>query len=208
MNSYNDILDYFPSEEMKRKIEGIVYVIDDLSHKTPVTGFHYSFYVPGWIGMIQMSAVEGRMRRFAEKPFYKGMNYYEFANWIIEQSKEVASLHNETASGSNETVILQNEAIIRVFMVMTTLWINYSPEISRHCNIYYSKDILISPAGLVYKCLEENLKELGYTNAAQTQDSDHGIKDSVKDFLYRILGFIINIVILALIFGLLGAIFG
>ena len=157
----------------------------------------------------QMMNVENRMSRFAEKPFYRGMNYYEFGDWIVDQSKRVVTLHYKTASGEKESVQLQNEAIIRVFMVMTSLWINYFPEISNHCNIKYREKDLISPAGLVYRGLEENLKVLGYSdNNLQTQELDSFTKDGVKGFGYMILGFIINIFSLALIFSLLCAIFG
>ena len=50
MNSFNNILDMFPEREMKDNLNDIIVVIDELSHKTPVVGFHHSFYVPGWIG--------------------------------------------------------------------------------------------------------------------------------------------------------------
>ncbi len=209
MNNCNNILDYFPSLEMKRKIEDIVYVIDDLSKKPPVTGFHYSFYVPGWIGVFQMMKTEKRMSRFASKQFYRGMNYYKFAEWIVDKSEEVASLQKRTASEDTETVKLQNEAIIRVFIVLTSLWLNHFPEISKHCNIKDEGNTFISLARFVFNGLEKNLNELGYSdNSQQLQGYIKGFEEETKDFSYKFLGFVINVIILALFFSLLSTIFG
>lgn len=47
MNSVNNILDMFPEREMKDKLNDIIIAINELSQKTPVVGFHHSFYVPG-----------------------------------------------------------------------------------------------------------------------------------------------------------------
>ena len=62
---------------------------------------------------------------------------------------------------------------------------------------------------MVYKGLEENLKELGYEQSDDSgQGSNSSVKDDAKGCLYSIAGYILNILLLAAIFGLLGAIFG
>ena len=210
MENVNNILDMFPTREMKDKLNDIVYVINELSQKTPVVGFHHSFYVPGWIGFFQLMAVESKMNKFASKVFCRNMNYFEFGDWIIKKSGEIATLQQQTSADDQESRKSQNDAIIRVFKVMTALWMNYLPEVSTHCNIKYTENTLISPAGLVYKGLEENLKELGYSEQTNDngQSSKSSIKNEAKDFLYNIAGYILNIILLAAIFGLLGAIFG
>ena len=76
-------------------------------------------------------------------------------------------------------------------------------------SIKYTENTLISPAGMVYKGLEENLKELGYGQSDDSSnDSKSSVKDEAKGCLYSIAGYILNILLLAAIFGLLGAIFG
>lgn len=209
MNSFNNILDMFPTREMKDKINDIIVVINELSQKTPVVGFHHSFYVPGWIGFFQIMAVESKMNKFASQSFCRNLNYFEFGDWIIDKSKEIAELQKGMTTDDTQMTQSQNEAIIRVFKVLAALWMNYLPEVSTYHSIKYTENTLISPAGMVYKGLEENLKELGYE---QSDDSKHASKSSVKDdakgCLYSIAGYILNILLLAAIFGLLGAIFG
>ena len=176
----------FPEREMKDKLNDIIIAINELSQKTPVVGFHHSFY-----------------------PFCRNMNYFEFGDWIINKSKEIADLQKRTASDDQQMTQSQNEAIIRVFKVITALWMNYLPEVSTYHSIKYTENTLISPAGMVYKGLEENLKELGYGQSDDSSnDSKSSVKDEAKGCLYSIAGYILNILLLAAIFGLLGAIFG
>ena len=75
MNNVNNILDMFPEREMKDKLNDIIIAINELSQKTPVVGFHHSFYVPGWIGFFQLMAVESKMNKFASQPFCRNTNY-------------------------------------------------------------------------------------------------------------------------------------
>mgnify|MGYP007106396457 CR=1 FL=1 len=70
----------FPEREMKDKLNDIIIAINELSQKTPVVGFHHSFYVPGWIGFFQLMAVESKMNKFASQPFCRNMNYFEFGS--------------------------------------------------------------------------------------------------------------------------------
>ena len=209
MNSFNNILDMFPTREMNDKINDIIIVINELSQKTPIVGFHHPFYLPGWIGFFQIMAVESKMNKFASQSFCRNLNYFEFGDWIIDKSKEIAELQKGMTTDDTQMTQSQNEAIIRVFKVLAALWMNYLPEVSTYHSIKYTENTLISPAGMVYKGLEENLKELGYE---QSDDSEHASKSSVKDdakgCLYSIAGYILNILLLAAIFGLLGAIFG
>ena len=209
MNSFNNILDMFPKREMKDKINDIIVVINELSQKTPVVGFHHSFYVPGWIGFFQIMAVESKMNKFASQTFCRNMNYFEFGDWIINKSKEIVDLQKEMTTDDTQLAQSQNEAIIRVFKVMTALWMNFLPEVSTYHSIKYTENTLISPAGMVYKGLEENLKDLGYEAGDDSgQASKSSVKDEAKGCLYSIAGYILNILLLAIIFGILGAIFG
>lgn len=209
MENFNDILDMFPSKEMKEKLNEVIIAIDELSRKTPVVGFHHSFYVPGWIGYIQQMFVESKMNKYASGKFCQNMNYYEFGDWIIDKSKEVTDIQMQTAAEDKTMSQTQAEAIARVFNVISALWINCCPEISTYCNIEYEDNTLISPAGIVYKGIENNLIELGIDNNETVKgSSEPEFKERAKNMFYMFAGYIINIILLASIVGILGAIFG
>ena len=209
MENYNDILDMFPSKEMKEKLNEVIIAIDELSRKTPVVGFHHSFYVPGWIGYIQQMIVESKMNKFASGKFCQNMNYYEFGDWIIDKSKEVADIQIQTAAEDRIMSQTQNEAIARVFNVISALWINCCPEISTYCNIKYGEDKLISPAGLVYNGIEENMEKIGFEDKKISEKKNGpGFLESAKGMFYMFAGYILNIILLASIIGIISAIFG
>ena len=209
MENYNDILDMFPSKEMKEKLNEVIIAIDELSRKTPVVGFHHSFYIPGWIGYLQQMIVESKMNKFTTQKFCRNMNYYEFADWIVDKSKEVVNLQKQTAAEDIALAQTQTEAIARVFDVLSALWMNCYPEISTYYNIKYEEDKLISPAGVVYRGIENSLKELGLEGTEDGKGkSGPGFKESAKNMFYMFVGYILNIILLASIIGLVRAIFG
>lgn len=92
MSDYSNILNLFPDQELKNRIETILVATEEISKKERVSGFHHRFYVPGWIGLIQQSIVENKMNKFVVQPFYDEKNYYEYGDWLIEQSKTIAEL--------------------------------------------------------------------------------------------------------------------
>ena len=209
MENFNDILDMFPSKEMKEKLNEVIIAIDELSRKTPVVGFHHSFYIPGWIGYLQQMIVESKMNKFTTQKFCRNMNYYEFADWIVDKSKEVVNLQKQTAAEDIALAQTQTEAIARVFDVLSALWMNCYPEISTYYNIKYEEDKLISPAGVVYRGIENSLKELGLEGTEDGKGrSGPGFKESAKNMFYMFAGYILNIILLASIIGLIRAIFG
>lgn len=209
MENKKDIVELFSSQEMKNKVEDIIRVIDELSQKTPVIGLHYRFYVPGWIGAIQQSVVEGKMAKVGKQPFCNNMNYFEFGDWIIQISNELVKLYSENKGNDEEQNKEQAEAIIRLCTVLAALWTNCYPEISTYCNIKYDENTLISAAGLVYEGLKENLKSLGYEeNEEPKRNTGMNLGGEFKSMLYRLVGMFLNILILAAIFGVIEAIFG
>ena len=200
MKKYSDVLDFFSSIEMKCRIEDLVYVIDALSEKTPVRGFHYSFYLPGWIGYFQRCLVKNEMRRFSTQNFYKNLDYLEFGHWIVDVSKEIARLQQETQAKNSEIAQLQTAAIIRIFEVLTALWINYCPEIST-----YNKDS--SPAASVFNGLSANLRCIGYEEKKTIEDYAPFPQNISVSFSYRVLGYLLNTLLIAVFLGIICTIF-
>ena len=212
MDNYKNFLDIFTSDDVKNKMSDIVKVTEELAQRTPTIGFHHNFYVPGWIGVIQMMFVENKMGNFSKEPFYDGKNYYEFGNWIINTANDVAELHvankPEDYYDNNESFELQSKGIVHAFNVMTNAWIACCPEVATYRNLKYTADTVISPAGMVFKSLEANLKNLGYPQSSNEHcGNESSIKEETKGFLYQMAGYILNILLFAAIFGIIGSIF-
>ena len=64
-----EILLLFPDGMLKNNLRELIVANDSLANKEPVYGFHYKFYVPGWIGFIQECVVESKMQKFNEKEY-------------------------------------------------------------------------------------------------------------------------------------------
>lgn len=143
MRKFNSILDIFPSDEMKEKVNEIVIVIDDLSRRLPVLA----------VKNINIHDTE----------FYDGMTYQEFANWICNLSKEMAKkMMSQESEYSAEIFEEQKRALIRLFDVLTVLWWKCYPGIATELNIITISGTRTSLTGVVFKALSENLKVLGY----------------------------------------------
>ena len=211
MSDYSAILDLFPEGELKNRILELLEAAFSISQKTPVIGFHHRFYVPGWIGLIQESVVEKKMNRFVEQPYYKNMNFYEFGNWFSLGSKEVADLQIKSKELYNTDVdeyTKQCNAINTLYMMLLNLWIDSCPEVATYCNQAYTENTLISPAGLMHKNLCTFLKPIGFKESEAKSSSGKRFIEDVKGGLYFIAGYLINILLLAGIFGLGSLIFG
>lgn len=209
MSDYSNILNLFSDQEIKSHIESILVATEEVAKKERVSGFHHSFYVPGWIGLIQQSIVEKKMDKFVTQPFYGGKNYFEYADWLIEQSKTIADLQVKfKPEGENIDDTYENQcgAIRKLFNLALNEWIDVCPEVALYCNKKYTENTLISAAGIVQNAYTENLKSIGYV--VLPSKSDKKFTDEIKGGLYFIAGYILNILILAAIFGLGSLIFG
>lgn len=209
--SIDVIIEGFPIKEQE-KLKEIVAAINDLALRTPVIGiFHPRFYVPGWIGFIQLQFTEGKMETEAKKPFYKGMNYYEFADWILTMAKNLAELHKETKSTYGETDLKkykeQSDQIIKLIKALIEVWIQCYPEIATIVNRELKDGRQFSLAGLVYLGSKEILDPIGYMNIGNGS-SKTSFGEDMKDTFYQILGIICNGIVLFTIGGLLSLIFG
>ena len=209
MSDYSNILDLFSDQEIKSHIETILVATEEVAKKERVSGFHHSFYVPGWIGLIQQSIVENKMDKFVAQPFYGGKNYFEYADWLIEQSKTIAELqvkYKPEGENIDDTYENQCGTIRKLFNLALNEWIDVCPEVALYCNKKYTENTLISAAGIVQNAYTENLKSIGYV--VLPSQSDKKFTDEIKGGLYFIAGYILNVLILAAIFGLGSLIFG
>lgn len=205
MDDYSIELEQFSSKELKDKVTEIVTAINKLSKKIPVVGFHPKFYIPGWIGLIQLINAESKMESFASKEFCNGMDYKDFGIWIGSMADEVVELYEKEET---ENLELQHEIIVGLFHCLLNVWIKCCPEVSTHCNIEYENNTKISLAGLINKRLEYKLSSFGYNKGKETEISfTEDLKGCLGDTVYKLLGIIINVLTLVIIAGLIDLIF-
>ncbi len=204
MNDRIAILESFTSQEMKEELAKLMDIIDDLAKRTPIVGIHHRFYVPGWIGFFQQVIVERKMDKIAEESFScAGMNYYEFGDWIINKSVEIAEMQSKSLDTDPDVVSTQNEIINRIFTELTTIWAHVIPEISSYSNIQYTENSTISRHGFVLKGLEQTLEKLGRAKFRISRSDEPSFKEEAKQTGYWFAGYIINILLFAAIIGLL-----
>lgn len=209
MSEYSDILGLFSDPELKNRIESILVATDAISKKESVSGFHHRYYVPGWIGLIQQSIVEKKMNKFALQPFYGEKHYLEYADWLIDQSKTVAELqvkYRPEGDRVDDSYEKQCKVIRKLFSYALNVWIDACPEVALYCNREYTENTLISAAGIVQNAYEKNLKPVGYY--VIKSKSDRKFTDEIKGGFYYIAGYILNVLIVAAIFGIGSLIFG
>lgn len=200
----------FDSDEINKIISELIDAANTISKKEPTIGFHHKFYVPGWIGGIQIWCVERKMSAFEKTVFYKDKNYLDFANWIIDSSKKLADLHTKNIetddSKDKERTRQQSNAIIYILAEITNAWYNCAPEVASICNRKYTKNTMISLAGIVRFAVEDNLKPIGCPQSPRNHEQS--FKEDLKDIRDIVLTYICNLILLSLILGLGRLIFG
>ena len=202
----NEILSIFPNGKLKTILQEIIVANGSLSNKQPVYGFHFKFYVPGWIGFIQECIVESKMQKFYKTPFYADRGYIDFANWIVDKASEVAKCYNEIETLKNEDKIACKKMVINIFNATIENWMECCPEIATYCNIDFDGNVRISPMGFVHYRLASSLKNFGYTQF-DSNTSKSSLFSEVKAQGMYIIGYILNVILLACIWGILIAIF-
>ncbi len=204
MENKTQILDSFSSTVVKDFLSKLITAIEVLAAKQPVVGFHHRFYVPGWIGFIQLSIVEHKMNKYENENFYGGMTYIDFANWIINSSKQICELQLAEVERLNnrESEIFQQQAniIIEVFNMIAENWYQCAPEVASICNRPYTDGTTISVVGIVYHALEDNLKPLGYPQSIKKQPIYEG--PSFSDIGNHLLAMVCNMVLLGVVLSI------
>lgn len=187
--------------------------METLSHRQPVTGFHHRFYVPGWIGSIQWFIVGSKMDKWCKQPFYKDKDYYEFADWIGDTAHTLHDyLNNPETKGRVDYEQHSNEIVSTIHLLMV-IWAECSPEVASFTDRDYRDDATgqeyrVSIGFLLNKRVEYEIgKPRLVTETTNETSAWKDFKEEAKSFGYMIAGWFINIVIFALIAGLISAIF-
>ena len=213
MENVQEIIGSIHENEIKEKMKELYEAMEVLSHKQPVTGFHHRFYVPGWIGSIQWLIVSSKMDKWCKQPFYKEMNYYEFADWIGDTSHVLHDyLNNPETKGRVDYEQHSNEIVSAVYMLMY-MWAECSPEVSSFTDRDYldeatGQEYKVSIGYLLNKRLEDEVGKPSLATHTTVKSSVwNNIKEDAKSYGYLIAGGLINLVIFLLIVGLISAIF-
>lgn len=201
-----DILSQFPDGELKDILQELIVANDSLACKEPVYGFHHKFYIPGWIGLIQECTVESKMQKFNKNVFYAGKGYIDFVNWIGAKADAVAKHYPEIENMDDEKNSVCKKLIVAIFDSVIENWAKCCPEIATYCNIDFNGNTKISPIGLIHYMLASSLQNFGYPKF-NNKSSKNSFISEMKTQGYYIIGYILNVIILACVFGIIGAIF-
>ena len=201
-----EILLLFPDGMLKNNLRELTVANDSLANKEPVYGFHHKFYVPGWIGLIQEWVVESKMQKFDQSEFYAGKGYIEFLNWIVDKAEAVANSYSEIENVDDGKTATRKEIIVTVFDSIIENWAKCCPEIATYCNLDFGSNTKISPIGWIHYKFASTLQIFGYPQFDSTP-SNSSFASEMKAQGYWIIGYILNAIILACVFGIIGAIF-
>lgn len=211
-----DLTSIIPQQEVLSKLQEMVEIVEVLKKHEQVGGFHYSFYVPGWIGFFQQINVESKIEKFKSSPLVGNRTYADIAQLIIDNTsaivkslvayEEALSLDSEKDDYNVECLYVTN-----TILYVRNIWLELSPEAALYYNIKVADNQLANMAGIVFRATEQDLKRIGYnaedSKYEKTSSFWKDTKDSMKNIFYNLAGYIINILTLACILGLLGAFF-
>ena len=206
-----------PQQDVYSKLQEMVEIAEELKKHEQVGGFLYSFYVPGWIGFFQQINVEAKVEKFKSSPLVGNRTYADIAQLIIDNTSAIVKsllAYEETLSldSVKDDYNIECLYVTNTILYVRNIWLELSPEAALYYNIKVADNQLANMAGIVFRATEQDLKKIGYnaedSKYEKTSSFWKDTKDSMKNLLYNIAGYIINILTLACIIGLLGAIFG
>lgn len=209
LNNIDEKINAFSEKEQEKLLE-IIKAIEDLSSRAPITGFHHKFYIPGWIEIFQLDSVGRKMRKVAEKPFYNGKSYYEFANWILTMANQLSDLHLQTKPKTDGEDLKkykeQSDFIIKLIMILIESWTHCYPEIATIINRKLDDNTMISLAGILYHSSKELLAPIGKMNISKGA-MDTSFTEEFKGCFQQMLGIICNVIVFGIIAIFIKAIF-
>ena len=200
-----DILSQFPDGDLKNIMQELIVANESLANKEPVYGFHHKFYVPGWIGIIQVCIVESKMQKFNKQVFYAGKGYIDFVNWIGDKAKAIANCYSEIKNMDDEKSTVCKGLIVAIFDSTIDKWAKCCPEIATYCNIDFDGNTKISPIGWIHYTLASTLQKFEYPQF-DSSSSKSSFVSEIKAQGYYIIGYILNVAIFTCVIGIIIAI--
>lgn len=181
-----------------------------LEKKPQIVGFVHRFFVPGWIGFIQECIVESRMSKAAKRPIYKGLNYYECGDKIIELTQKACDARKQSDNfKEKENDNMDNISILNSSFRAIDAWANIYPEIAYWMNRQVNDSHVTCALGIVQENVKSSLSEIIELPAEKKNHKPNSsfIRD-MKVMGGQIAAMFCNVLVFAAIASLIGAIFG
>jgi hypothetical protein len=171
-------------------------------------GFGHKFYVPGWIGYIQERIVENKINKTAKLPIYKGLDYFECANKIIELvSKACESRKKSVENFKKENDNPDNIEILVAASNAVKAWYHIYPEIANWMNIKFNDRYITSAYGVLQRRVSDSLCDIMSLPKDPSTSTHHSsFMGELKAIIHQILSWFCNIIVLAIIWGIICAI--
>lgn len=181
-----------------------------LEKKPQIVGFVHRFFVPGWIGFIQECIVESKMSKAAKQPIHKGLNYYECGDKIAELTKKACDARKKSEDfHEKENDNMDNLSILNSSFRAIDAWANIYPEITYWMNQQISDNNVTCALGIVLENVKSSLSEI-IDLPAEKKNHRHNssFMSDMKAMGGQIAAMFCNILVVATITYLIGAIFG
>lgn len=179
-----------------------------LEKKPQTVGFVHRFFIPGWIGFIQECIVERKISKAARQPIYKGLNYYECGDKIVELTQKACEVRKQSEDfKEKENDNADNLSILNSSFRAIDAWTNIYPEIAYWMNRKVNDKYVTCALGLVQKNVKNALSEIIDLPAEKRNHKPNSsFKREMKAMGGQLAATFCNILALAVIVSLIGAI--
>lgn len=195
---------------IQKYIQQLNELTEALKKQPQYIGFCHRFYVPGWIGFIQVCIVERKMSKAAKKPIYNGKGYFECANLIADLVDGACKAKKEETDNS-DIINEDNESaqIVSSANDALTSWINIYPEIAYWMNQKIDDKHITNAVGIIQRNLRKSLSTIiDLPKEIFESETNYSFVSELKALGNQLLGTICNIIVIIPIWGVLCAIFG
>lgn len=189
----------FPSGELRDELSELVDTTEELRGRQPVTGFEPKHFIPGWIGMVQSYFVERKMERFNDTDFILGKGYWSFGTWLLNKACAVSGAASRQEDTGDKLTQEQCESIVMMFDSAVAAWVDCCPEMAGWR--YIGRDYC--ELQRVQYTLADILKSFGYPQVEDDGGENQGCMESLKEQGLYIGGILMNLLIIAVIAGIL-----
>lgn len=182
---------------------------DDLAKRPQRVGFVHKFFVPGWIGFIQECIVESKMAKVSKQPIYQGMGYLECGDKIAELVAKACEAKKESVENfekSNDDP--ENLTIMASAMTALDAWTHIYPEIAYWMNQKVGDNYVTNALGIIQGNIRNSLSTIMDVPSEKMSNRSSSFASEMKAMGGLIAAMFCNILVFAVVAGLISAIFG
>lgn len=186
--------------------------LDNMAHvlsKLPVrTGLVPKFIFPGVIGVVQEGIIMRRIKRESQKAIYKDLNYYECGYEIIDLTESLCQIRCNSVEPIDRS--LKHPANIEIYRSVANAiatWHRVYPEIAQWQDQEYNMFIKTSALRIINTRTNHALCGIMDLQKVELNPPKMTILLRLKALGYYYFNMIFNLIVFALIIGLIYAIF-